>query len=348
MNTGEVAQMPALRVCRFAGRCFACPKAWKNKPTNGDKERVDAMRIRVALSIIPAVCLMIGMSLSVCAQETTLGTEYVAFWYEKDAETDRVTRVQMSSTEYETKKNSALEGEDGLLQMYTEFLNKDFTNATRYGYTPAQAQQMVNLDQVTLGRMQQNQDFYNDTLRQMAEWTFFYNQLELWNKYVEESVLRVPLKEEEKPDYNPATAETNLATVIQNLEKQAKTVSESLYKKYRNPSPVEPGLVDRIEKSNQEREFYLKWLEERENDMLQFVETWRRQYDGTEIRINDVQYLVRNVKDRPSDIDDDHFRASMPDNAVLVEVPKAKLVTPFDLINPDGTLKTPDDQRARN
>ncbi|MFW6255266.1 MAG: hypothetical protein ACOC54_00485, partial [Candidatus Sumerlaeota bacterium] len=83
---------------------------------------------------------------------------------------------------------------------------------------------------------------------------------------------------------------------------------------------------------------------DRENEMMRFVDVWRRQYEGSEIRINDVQYLVRNIKDQPDDVNEDYFRDSLPDNAVLLEVPKEKMVTPFDLINEDGSLKTPDDQ----
>ncbi|MFP4378953.1 MAG: hypothetical protein ACLFUS_00500 [Candidatus Sumerlaeia bacterium] len=300
------------------------------------------MRSRTACLILATLSLFI-LALPLAAQDA-LDTEYVAFWYEKMEDSDQVMRRQVSSTEYESLKEAALDGEFGLIQMYTEFLEGNFQNIDEYGYTEEEAQMMIQIDPGTQSRMQQSAAYRSDVIRQMAEWTLFYDQLELWNQYVEESVIREELDEDEQPEYNPATADSNLESMYRNLQNHAKNVSKELYKKYRNPSAAEPGLVDRIERAEKERRLYNEWLADRENEMMRFVDVWRRQYEGSEIRINDVQYLVRNIKDQPDDVNEDYFRDSLPDNAVLLEVPKEKMVTPFDLINEDGSLKTPDDQ----
>ena len=67
-----------------------------------------------------------------------------------------------------------------------------------------------------------------------------------------------------------------------------------------------------------------------------------RRYEGTELEIGDTVYLVRSYAERPKSGEEDNARDYLPANGVLVEVPRKKIVTPFDLIQDDGAMRKPE------
>jgi len=279
-------------------------------------------------------------------QGATAAIDYQAFWYSKDPlDETKTVREEVTSAEYERRKSSELETK--WTALYTDLLNGSFAKAVELGYTPDKAAMMIQMDPVTFQRIGESPTYKTDVIKQMAEWSLFYDQLDLWNRYVEESVLREKLADNEKSEYNPATVETNLTSVYDSLQNHAKLKAEKLLKLYTNPNAVRPdeaGLVDRIEKGRQTRQAYQGWLKDREKAMLAFADLWRHQYDGSEIWVNGTQYLVRNLRDVPKDPDDDFAKTVVPVDAVQLNVAKEKTVTPFDIIREDGTLKTVDNQ----
>jgi hypothetical protein len=279
-------------------------------------------------------------------QGATAAIDYQAFWYSKDPlDETKTVREQVTSAEYERRKSSELETK--WTALYTDLLNGSFAKAVELGYTPDKAAMMIQMDPITFQRMGESPTYKADVIKQMAEWSLFYDQLDLWNRYVEESVLREKLADNEKSEYNPATVETNLTSVYDSLQNHAKMKAEKLLKLYTNPNAVRPdeaGLVDRIEKDRQTRQAYQGWLKDREKAMLAFADLWRHQYDGSEIWVNGTQYLVRNLRDVPKDPDEDVAKTALPEDAVLLNVAKEKTVTPFDIIREDGSLKTIDNQ----
>lgn len=296
---------------------------------------------RLALSFVIFLCASIALGQGEGAR---LDTEYKAFWYRLPLAEDEETLIQqeaLTHAEYQKRKDVRIEGE--LQPMYEEFLLDNFENAEAYGYDEEKARLMVMMNETDSQRVKDNPEFRMDVAKRLAEWTFFYEQLELWRQFVEESVIREDLTQEASLDYNVATVKTNLPKMHESLLQQAETVSQKLYLLYKNPSSSNPGLVDRIMYNNQLRKEYQSWLERNRSNMLGFVERWMRQYDGSEFWIDGTQYLVRNVADRPQDPEDDTVRWSLPQNAVLLEVAKEKIVTPYDLIKADGTLKKPED-----
>lgn len=279
-------------------------------------------------------------------QGATAAIDYQAFWYSKDPlDETKTVREQVTSAEYERRKSSELETK--WTALYTDLLNGSFAKAVELGYTPDKAALMIQMDPITFQRMGESPTYKADVIKQMAEWSLFYDQLDLWNRYVEESVLREKLADNEKSEYNPATVETNLTSVYDSLQNHAKLKAEKLLKLYTNPNAVRPdeaGLVDRVEKDRQTRQAYQGWLKDREKAMLAFADLWRHQYDGSEIWVNGTQYLVRNLRDVPKDPDEDVAKTVLPEDAVLLNVAKEKTVTPFDIIREDGSLKTVNNQ----
>jgi len=279
-------------------------------------------------------------------QGATAAIDYQAFWYSKDPlDETKTVREQVTSAEYERRKSSELETK--WTALYTDLLNGSFAKAVELGYTPDKAALMIQMDPITFQRIGESPTYKADVIKQMAEWSLFYDQLDLWNRYVEESVLREKLADNEKSEYNPATVETNLTSVYDSLQNHAKLKAEKLLKLYTNPNAVRPdeaGLVDRVEKDRQTRQAYQGWLKDREKAMLAFADLWRHQYDGSEIWVNGTQYLVRNLRDVPKDPDEDVAKTVLPEDAVLLNVAKEKTVTPFDIIREDGSLKTVNNQ----
>jgi len=279
-------------------------------------------------------------------QGATAAIDYEAFWYSKDPlDETKTVREQITSAEYERRKSSELETK--WTALYTDLLNGSFAKAVELGYPPDKAMLMIQMDPVTFQRISESPTYKADVIKQMAEWSLFYDQLDLWNKYVEESVLREKLADSEKSEYNPATVETNLTKVYDSLQNHAKLKAEKLLRLYSNPNAVRPddaGLVERVEKDRQARNAYEGWLKDREKAMLAFADLWRHQYDGSEIWVNGTQYLVRNLREVPKDPDDDLAKTVVPDETVLLNVAKEKTVTPFDIIREDGSLKTVDNQ----
>lgn len=259
--------------------------------------------------------------------------DFKVFVYTPD-ETGGVNRILMEASEYEEFKRE--EVSTRLFGMYLNFLSGNFEAHIADGVTPEQAQLMVAVDPVIMGRIAQSEEYKAELANQMAEWDFFYAQLGLWSQYVEEKVLRKPMAENEKIPFNPAFVEQILPGIYKKLESQgAESVQEqkSLYDQ----------MVDVINKSRVGQVAYETWFDQYKEDLALFADLWARRYDGSEIRINNVLYVVRNISERPANPMDDYAKDSLPRNAVLLDVPKEKIVTPFDLIREDGSLRTPED-----
>jgi len=286
--------------------------------------------------------------------------EHVEFWYSVKKGSSRVVREQMKSDDYDLKKEAEikekwiplltgilegglgslgnLEGSLGnLTGDKTDPVSKLLADLTAAHYKEADPQRaplMVQLDELTLARMRENPIFFEDVVQRMAEWNFFYDQLALWNRFVEQSVLREKLSKEEQPSFDPATEKADLKIMYEALQNHAKELAG-------RQEAVYASMESNIEKDRDGQMRYEEWLEGRKQAMLRFAENWAHQYDGSQVQLGGTLFFVRNIADRPANAEDDTLRDYLPANAVLVEVPKEKLVTPYDLINPDGTLKQP-------
>lgn len=251
-----------------------------------------------------------------------------------------VVRQRITNTEYMRRKQDQITNR--WVPLHEAILNGQFELASEFGVSADKAAQMVQLDENTRRRLDDSPTYREDLINQMAEWAFYYNQYELWVEYVEDKVLRRDLPKSEKPDYNPRELEAELQEFLELYQNRAKELQQATGRIYSNPEAWPPGVVQRVKRNTQEREAYEQWLQEREDLMVQFVELWGRKYNGSEFWIDDVQYLVRNLADRPDRPEEDDLRYSLAPNAVLLEVPKKKLVTPYDIIHKDGQLKNPE------
>ena len=270
---------------------------------------------------------------------------YFGFWYQvevvdEDSGTTAVQRVQMPGDEYEERKRS--EEENVWFPRYSAFLNGNYMYAEP-DIPAATAQAMVQVDPETANRMRTDPAFLDELARRMAKWTVYYDQLNLWREYVNKEVLRTndyafEKKEEPKP-FDTATLDTELPAAYDEMRKQAEAISELQYQAYLD-------VINSVEKTVRAQEDFDAWLADRRNEVLEFAQEWGKQNDGSQLNVGGNLYLVRSPKAAPSkpEAAQEEKVEYMPRNAVILEVPKQKVVTPFDLLNPDGTLKQPEER----
>ena len=82
---------------------------------------------------------------------------------------------------------------------------------------------------------------------------------------------------------------------------------------------------------------YENWLADREAEVLKYARSWARQYEGTELEMDGTLYLVRETEQTGDEA------IPAPRNSVIINIPPEQDgVTPYDLLNEDGTLKKPE------
>lgn len=255
--------------------------------------------------------------------------EFMVFVYRREG--DWGVRETLDAVAYEEFRR---EDVDKWIRIYTDFLHGLYTAHEADGITPAQAELMVAMDPLILGRLAQSEDYLNDLARQMAEWTFFYEQLELWSRFVEERIVFSPLNEDEKIPFNPLMIEEMLPLIYQKLEVRGEVAVQEQKEFF-------DQMVELINRSKMNQEEFDLWDREFAAKVVKFADRWSRHFDGSEVRIDNVLYLVRNISERPENPADDEVRDTLARNTILLDVPKEKIVTPFDLIREDGALVKP-------
>ncbi len=224
----------------------------------------------------------------------------------------------------------------------------------------------------------------------LAEWTFYYWQVLLWEHYISERTLMLPglltltnveefsgiiskMREpiwvwtEIDPADNeptewvqalhefPAIAEPTESelTAIEFLRLQAETLdgmvvapqlpiaaaeeSEGMMRVYKEAAYAIDAkkhdqywaIMNQIRQRQEKRDQYAEWIEDRKGMLQEFAQDWARKYDGSQINVDGVQFLVSEKE--PID--------GVPANARSIVVDQT--IVPYDLLNEDGTLKRP-------
>ncbi|MBN1868700.1 hypothetical protein JW916_15575 [Candidatus Sumerlaeota bacterium] len=305
--------------------------------------------------LLIAACALLVPGLPVGAQ-TDIGQEeerplpaisydYRGYWYEletpEEGGSEIVVRNELSGDEYEETKRKDIE--NIWMPLYTAYLNGNFqaglvgnADAGLPPISEEKARRMVLFDPMVAGSIRDNPNYQHEVIRQMAEWSSFYRQLELWNRYISESVIRERLPDSEKPTFDPSIVKTELPAVYRAMRTHADTVSRQRDQVYRE-------MVMQIERHKEDHARFEEWTAMRERDMRDFAEKWSRQFDGSEFRIGNTLYLVRNIEEKPATPEEDTLRVYRAPNSVILDVAKEKKVTPFDLIEKDGSLVKPEE-----
>jgi len=178
-------------------------------------------------------------------------------------------------------------------------------------------------------------DGYNQMLRQApadepiefiidrAAWQYWYNQMSMWEQYIGSKIF---LKKNmpsslEKLDFSTRDALNGaVANLANSLNEQADEIEKDNHRKNLT-------FIHRLEQRDTQRKDYSQWLDDQEYLVSKFTRTWARKQEGKELNIEGTVYLV---SDEPLE--------RTPRNTVNLVTDK---VTPYDLLNTDGTIKKP-------
>ena len=156
-----------------------------------------------------------------------------------------------------------------------------------------------------------------------AAWQFWYNQMILWEEYIQEEVF---LKRDyesslDQIDFtNKQTLNASLANLANEMNEEAKQVSAKEHNE-------NIQFLHRLKLRELKRVDYRQWLENQKELVIDFTHNWARREAGQEIEIEGTVYLV---SEEPLEI--------IPRNTVNVVTEK---LTPYDILNADGTLRKP-------
>ncbi len=157
--------------------------------------------------------------------------------------------------------------------------------------------------------------------RAVAEWQYYWEQLKLWEKYIHQEMLGGVSLDKTVKDMNfadPATIEAQVQDLYDSHSTQAQNVAKRYYNNF-------ISLLGRIEDRIWQRDTYRTWVENNKLKLQEFAYEWLKRATGEEIEIEGKVYLV---SPKP-----------------LKQVPPGKYnivttnLTPYDLLNEDGTLK---------
>jgi hypothetical protein len=156
----------------------------------------------------------------------------------------------------------------------------------------------------------------------MAEWMAYYEQLDLWQIYVEEVVLNREIDSYVGDISFPDLDHTGVKEAIEGIHDSALKAAEEETKALTQKAI---DLVTRLEERKNRRITYWDWRRDQQDLFLEYAERWLRQSEGLEINIDGNIYLISS---QPIE------RA--PRNVVPIVTSK---LTPYDIFNDDGTLK---------
>ena len=158
-----------------------------------------------------------------------------------------------------------------------------------------------------------------------ASWQLWHNQTALWGKYVNKEILlstAAPATIEKRLDFASRDALNGSVAVVANtLQKNVRETDESDLGENLN-------FWNRLEGRRYLRNDYHQWLVDKKEVVGKYTKDWILNREGREVAIEGTIYLISR---EPIE--------SVPHNAVNLVTNK---LTPYDLLNTDGTLKKPE------
>lgn len=150
-----------------------------------------------------------------------------------------------------------------------------------------------------------------------AQWIYFYQQLTLWERYIELVLLNEPLNQSTSYDIRLMNSD-ELEELLKSHREQAKAKDE------RTSLRVQK-ILSNLEERERDRELFRNWLQARERDIDEFAQNFYNRQQGTLLILEGQEFLVTE-KPYPS----------LPSDVINVVTEE---LTPFDLLTEDGMIK---------
>ncbi|MFH0793378.1 MAG: hypothetical protein V2A74_05035 [bacterium] len=161
--------------------------------------------------------------------------------------------------------------------------------------------------------------------RAEAEWRLFYRQVELWQRYLEESIFFENLQA--PPTFDPTGVFAEVGneqipgTLFRAAERQAVDIGQHHHE-------IMVAYFRGLDERENQRLRYQEWLTDRQREVIEYADNWSKRLDGSQVKIEGTLYLIS-----PKPLD------HIPRGSVNVVTDK---LTPYDLLNSDGTVKQPE------
>lgn len=201
----------------------------------------------------------------------------------------------------------------------------------------------------------QQQQGQPDATRAFAEWDFYFEQLQLYSKYVSEVVL--PEKKDELPEVNydvnsQEQAVQNRTDLKTEYEKKAQEITN-----LQRDENVE--FYERLQQREDRRKRYYEWIASQQRELDEWAKVWARRANARQwlsasnaIRRDDWYYGTnfRGGEAVTHAIDGQEYVFSEQPVAQVGEHQLNVLstnLTPYDILDRDGSLKNPATERLR-
>jgi len=155
--------------------------------------------------------------------------------------------------------------------------------------------------------------------RAFAEWTHYYEQLGLWERYVEQFILLEPIQAP-RPD-SPKTIRENMDAYYDAIIDQRDQVSERLHRRMID-------FFNRLESRREERQRYDEWKAEQRSELMEFAQMWQRRRAGTEVVVEGQPFIISSEPMENPPLDR------------LPVVNPSSQITPYDLLDEKGQVKS--------
>jgi len=156
-----------------------------------------------------------------------------------------------------------------------------------------------------------------------ATWQYWYNQMILWEEFVEKDIFlkKAITSSIGKLNFSSKDAlNSSVALVANSINDDAQKINTTTRRKNLD-------FLGRLELRENRRKDYKQWLDDQKQLVVDFTRTWARKENQQEITIEGTVYLL---SEQPLE--------NVPRNTINVVAQK---LTPYDLLNADGTLKKP-------
>ncbi len=187
-----------------------------------------------------------------------------------------------------------------------------------------------------------------------GEWDFYFQQLELYDRYVREVVLK-GLTEDQLPG-EPSYDASDPYTQRNEIKKEFERSAVQFLNQQRDE---QADFDDRLQKREDRRRAYYEWLSDQQRDLADWTNVWARKVNGNRwvggdvaVRLNDWYYGVNfaTAQAVALNVGENRFLVSRQPQP---DVPKDTLnvlstnLTPYDLIDRDGNVKSAEVERMK-
>jgi len=156
-----------------------------------------------------------------------------------------------------------------------------------------------------------------------AAWQYWYNQMILWEEFVEKDIFlkKMFTKSMDKLNFSSKDALNSSVATVANI------INDDAQKANTMDRRKNFDFLGRLELRENRRKDYRQWLEDQKQIVVDFTRAWARKENQQEITIDGTVYLLSS---EPME--------NVPRNTVNVV---SQELTPYDILNADGTLKKP-------